>query len=106
MATLSKVDAARQLGIARSILYKLIDQGKLSPTADSMIDQAEFVRVAAHADMLKGHSRTSADTSMTPILQQAETPQGRPRTASARHSRTSADVLVDILREQIQTPAC
>lgn len=63
MAPLSKADAARQLGIACSTLYKLIDQGKLSPTADGMIDQAELVRVAAYADMLKGRSRTSADTS-------------------------------------------
>jgi hypothetical protein len=73
MAKLTKADAARQLGIARSTLYKLIDQGKVSPTPDGLVDQAELVRVAAYADTIKG----------------------RPR--------TSADALVDILREQIQT---
>jgi excisionase family DNA binding protein len=35
MARLTKTDAARQLGIARATLYKLIAQGKLSPTAYS-----------------------------------------------------------------------
>ena len=30
MAKLSKLDAARQLGISRTTLYKLIDQGRLS----------------------------------------------------------------------------
>src|SRR4029453_11225120 len=73
MARLTKADAARQLGIARSTLYKLIDQGKVSPTPDGLVDQAELVRVAAYADTIKG----------------------RPG--------TSADALVDILREQIQT---
>ena len=34
MAQLTKADAARQLGIARSILYKLLDQGRVSPTPD------------------------------------------------------------------------
>jgi hypothetical protein len=38
MAQLTKADAARQLGIARSTFYKLIDQGKISPTPDGMID--------------------------------------------------------------------
>src|SRR5712691_2365099 len=37
MAKLTKADAARQLGIARSTLYKLIDQGKVSPTPDGLI---------------------------------------------------------------------
>src|SRR5262249_59472954 len=68
MATLTKADAARQLGIARSTLYKLIDQGKLSPTPDGLVDQAELVRVAAYADIIKGRTRTSADRRVTPAL--------------------------------------
>jgi hypothetical protein len=111
MAKLTKADAARQLGIARSTLYKLIDQGKVSPTPDGLVDQAELVRVAAYADTIKGRPRTSVDTSETSAPQQAEIPYGRPRTdvrgqpeADARgRPRTSADALVDILREQIQT---
>ena len=62
MAQLTKADAARQLGIARSTLYKLIAQGKVSATPDGMIDQAELVRVAAYVDTLKERTRTSVDT--------------------------------------------
>ena len=62
MAKLTKADAARQLGIARSTLYKLIDQGKVSPTPDGLIDQAELVRVAAYVDTIKERTRSSADT--------------------------------------------
>src|SRR5262245_30058884 len=110
MAKLTKADAARQLGIARSTLYKLIDQGKVSPTPDGLIDQAELVRVAAYADILSGRLRTSADSHVTPEPSQDETPYGRPRTddrersqtVSGERPQTSADVLVDILREQIQ----
>jgi len=32
MPRITKADAARQLGISRTTLYKLIDQGKLSAT--------------------------------------------------------------------------
>jgi excisionase family DNA binding protein len=39
MPKLTKADAARQLGIARSTLYKLIQQGKVSPTPDGLVDE-------------------------------------------------------------------
>ena len=45
MARLTKAYAARQLGISRTTLYKLIDQGKLSATPEGLIDTAELVRV-------------------------------------------------------------
>jgi hypothetical protein len=48
MARLTKTDAARQLGIARATLYKLISQGKVSPTPEGLIDQTELVRVAPY----------------------------------------------------------
>ena len=110
MAKLTKADAARQLGIARSTLYKLIDQGKISPTPDGLIDQAELVRVAAYVDTLRERTRTSADTSETPAQRHAETPRGRPQTDDREQPwtdvrerpQTSSDTLVDILREQIQ----
>ena len=60
MAKLTKTDAARQLGIARSTLYKSIDQGKVSATPDGMIDQAKLVRIATFADTLRERARTSA----------------------------------------------
>src|SRR5467141_1104477 len=82
MAKLTKADAARQLGIARSTLYKLIDQGKVSPSPDGLIDQAELVRVAAYVDTLKERTRTSADTTEIPAPRHAETSNGRPQTSS------------------------
>jgi hypothetical protein len=62
MAKLTKTDAARQLGIARATLYKLIAQGKVSPTPDGLIDQAELVRVAPYIDTLHERSRTPTDS--------------------------------------------
>src|SRR5947208_302986 len=47
MARLTKADAARQLGISRATLYKLIDQGAISATPDGLIDSTELVREAA-----------------------------------------------------------
>src|SRR4030095_8442090 len=110
MSRLTKAYAARQLGIARSTLYKLIDQGKLSPTPDGLIDQAELVRVATYADVVKGRPQASADTSTTPAYLQGEYTHGRPRTDDRRQPetdvrgrpQTSWDGVVAILREQIQ----
>jgi hypothetical protein len=110
MAKLTKADAARQLGIARSTLYKLIDQGKVSPTPDGLIDQAELVRVAAYADTIAGRPRTPADIHVTPAQRHAETPDGRPQTPNRGRPQTddrgrpqtSSDTLVDILLGQIQ----
>ena len=73
MAKLTQADAARQLGIARSTLYKLIDQGKISPTPDGLIDQAELVRVATSVDTIKERMRTSVDTIETPVQIHVET---------------------------------
>src|SRR5215475_10939190 len=109
MARITKADAARQLGIARSTLYKLIDQGKVSPAPDGLIDQAELVRVAAYVDTFTGRLRTSTYTSETPVPRHAETPYGRSRTDDREQlwtddrerPQTSSDVLVDILREQL-----
>ena len=42
MAKLTKTQAARQLNISRTTLYKLIDEGKLSATPDGLIDTAEL----------------------------------------------------------------
>src|ERR671938_3799 len=117
MARLTKADAARQLGIARSTLYKLIDQGAISPAPDGMIDSTELVRAAAVVDTVKERSRTSAYTSpvdaqprgerherhvadsvherpQTPVREQQKTPEDD-------RSRTYADMLVDTLREQL-----
>jgi hypothetical protein len=111
MAKLTKADAARQLGIARSTLYKLIDQGKVSPAPDGLIDQAELVRVAAYVDTLSGRPRTAEGTHETPSQRHTEIPRGhlqtddreQPWTDVRERPQTSSAALVDILREQIQT---
>jgi excisionase family DNA binding protein len=118
MAKLTKAEAARQLGIARSTLYKLINQGAISATADGMIDSTELVRAAAFVDNFKERSRTPAYTQGMDTQQRAgghdrhvaDTDRGRPHTpvheqqntSEADRSRTYADLLVDTLREQLQ----
>src|ERR1700746_1881334 len=81
MAKLTKADAARHLGIARSTLYKWIPQGTISAPPDVMIDQAELIRVAAPVDTLEERKRTYADTPETPAQRETGTPRGRPQPA-------------------------
>jgi hypothetical protein len=120
MAKLSKTQAARQLGIARATLYKLIAQGKVSPTPDGLIDQAELVRVAPYIDTLRERSRTSTNnrerlqTSTDTTPTQTPYPQSnrsgspvvdvheRLQTDVPERLQTSTDTLVDILREQLR----
>src|SRR5262249_18525300 len=52
----------RQLGISRTTLYKLIDQGKVSATADGFIDETKLVRAAPYVDTPREHVRTRVDT--------------------------------------------
>jgi hypothetical protein len=117
MARLTKADAARQLGIARSTLYKLIDQGAISPAPDGMIDSTELVRAAAVVDTLKERSRTPVYTSTTDTqprgnghdIHVADSAHERPqtpvreqqKTLEDNRARTHADMLVDMLREQL-----
>jgi len=119
MARLTKTGAARQLGIARSTLYKLIDQGAISATPDGMIDSTELVRAATLVDRLKERSRSSADVFAIDTQQRdahphrhlADSAHERPRTdvrerlqtSEDDRSQTSADMLVDMLREQVRT---
>jgi hypothetical protein len=120
MARLTKTDAARQLGIARATLYKLISQGKVSPTPDGLIDQAELVRVAPYIDILHERTRTptdvserlqtSTDISPVDIQERESTTAGRlykdvykqPQPDISERLQTSTDTLVDILREQLR----
>ena len=110
MARLTKADAARQLGISRTTLYKLIDQGKVSATPDGLIDQTELVRAAPYVDTLKERSRTSMDNAdMDTKLSHDEHYERPPEPVYEQpwtgvHERqwTSSDPLVDILREQLQ----
>src|SRR5262245_24335850 len=61
MARLTKPHAARQLGIARATLSKLLAQGQVSSTPDGLIDQAALVRVAPDIDTSHERSRTATD---------------------------------------------
>jgi excisionase family DNA binding protein len=47
MAKLTKAEAARQMGISRTTLYKLIHAGTLSVHPDGTIDTAELVRAVS-----------------------------------------------------------
>jgi excisionase family DNA binding protein len=47
MARLTKAEAARQMGISRTTLYKLIHAGTLSAHPDGTIDTAELVRAVS-----------------------------------------------------------
>jgi hypothetical protein len=110
MARLTKTEAARQLGISRTILYKLIDQGRVSATPDGMIDETELVHAAPYVDMLKERSRTSMDTADVDMNlsydEHRERPpepvHGQPWTPVHERPWTSTDPLVDVLREQLQ----
>ena len=110
MARLSKADAARQLGISRTTLYKRIDQGRVSATPDGLIDETELVRAAPYVDTLKERSRTSMDN--TDVDAQPSHGEHRERPPEVVHEQpwtpvherqwTSTDPLVDMLREQLQ----
>ncbi len=51
MAKLTKAEAARQLYISRTTLYKLIHEGKVSAAPDGTIDTAELVRAVSTLDV-------------------------------------------------------
>jgi len=113
MALLTKLDAARQLGISRTTLYKLIDQGRLSATPDGLIDETELVRVAPYVDTLREHTRTRVNTVNSPEMDTYpdsdahrtrvhEHGHEHGRTPVHEHGWTGLDTLVDILREQLQ----
>jgi Helix-turn-helix domain len=111
MAKLTKADAARQLGISRTTLYKLIDQGKLSASPDGLIDTAELVRVMSTMNVHGERQFTPLDTSAMDAATSGSEHHERPARTSSEHQewtsseRQLASIyrdLVDILREQLQ----
>jgi hypothetical protein len=111
MATLTKADAARQLRISRTTLYKLIDQGTLSPTADGLIDTAELGRVLSTLHVHRARPRTHMDTAQMDAYPSRDAHHERPvhtprehreQPSSERQLTSSYRDLVDILREQLQ----
>ncbi len=111
MARLTKADAARQLGISRTTLYKLIDEGKVSATPDGLIDTAELVRVASTVHATRERVRTSLYTGVLDAQRSGDEHDERPvYTSSERPAQVSSERqlastyrdLVDILREQLQ----
>jgi hypothetical protein len=124
MALLTKADAARQLGISRTTLYKLIAHGTLSPTPDGLIDTAELGRVLStlnvHPERLNVHPErlnVHPERPRTPLYTQpmdapipgdehrerpVNTSSERPElTSSERQVTSTYRDLVDILREQL-----
>ena len=111
MARLTKADAARQLGISRTTLYKLIDQGKVSATPDGLIDTAELGRVASTVHVQSARARTPLDADVLDAQTNGDEHDERPvSTSSERSGQTSSERqltstyrdLVDILRAQLQ----
>lgn len=110
MARLTKADAARQLGISRTTLYKLIDQGKVSATPDGLIDSTELVRVAPVVDILKERARTSTnstavDTDTRDYTQSEhllDSASEQPWTPVHERLWTPRETLVDTLRAQVE----
>ena len=114
MARLTKSEAARQLGISRTYLYKLINDGHVSPAPDGMIDTAELVRVAPLVDSVKKQPRTSMDNiPMDTDNTEDNTDDVSSETGSTvvKHvheqlttnvNRQEFTAMVDILREQLQ----
>ena len=122
MATLTKAEAARQLGISRTTLYKLIDQGTLSATPEGLIDTAELGRVVSTVDVHRARPRTSVDSKAMDTGITDDEHHGRPGDLSSeQHAQVSSERpltsrvsegerpltstyrdLVDILREQLQ----
>src|SRR5215831_12337455 len=90
MATLTKAEAARQLGISRTTLYKLIDQGTLSATPEGLIDTAELGRVLSTMDVHRARPRTPVDTSTMDAFPSHREHAERPMDMFSEHqSRTS-----------------
>ena len=102
MARLTKTEATRQLGISRTPLYKLIDQGKVSATPDGLIDETELGRAAPYVDILKERARPSRDTEDVDMDSSHEEQRARPSEPVHARPWTSTDPLGDILREQWQ----
>ena len=92
MATLTKAEAARQLGISRTTLYKLIDQGTLSATPDGLIDTAELGRVLSTLDVHPARPHTRLGTaSMDAALQDNEHRERPEHLSSERQPWTSSE---------------
>jgi hypothetical protein len=111
MAHLTKAEAARQLGISRTTLYKLIDQGTLSATPDGLIDTAELVRIMYTVNAPRERPRPPLFTVPLDTVRQGSEHHERPaqtfsgqdeQTSSERQLTSSYRDLVDILREQLQ----
>lgn len=111
MARLTKANAARQLGISRTTLYKLIAQGKVSATPDGLIDTAELVRVASTVHVHGARARTPLYTDILDAQPSGDEHDGRPvstscerpvQASSERQLTSTYRDLVDILREQLQ----
>jgi hypothetical protein len=108
---LTKADAARQLGISRTTLYKFIEQGRLSSTPDGLIDQTELVRIAPTLDAHRARHLTPVHITRldayTPGIEHHErtvdSVSGQhEQPSTARQLTSTLEAVVDILRGQLQ----
>ena len=114
MAKLTKAEAARQMGISRTTLYKLIHEGKVSVHPDGTIDTAELVRAVStlsttghHRRTLDVHNGHSEQMAMDTIIEGSEHHRRLESVHSEHHEQVSTGRqftgMVDTLMQMIDT---
>jgi transcriptional regulator with XRE-family HTH domain len=75
MAKLSKIDAAKAIGVSRQTLYNYLKDGRLSVDPDGLIDTAELLRAGfslhrldSQTDEPSGHELTPSPEDIQPDL--------------------------------------
>jgi hypothetical protein len=123
MAKLTKAEAARQMGISRTTLYKLIHAGTLSVHPDGTIDTTELVRAVStlatpvqrehftpvHGEHLRVHSvQSGVDEVDSEIIDDGHNERSlgvhrerREQVFTERQLTSTYRELVDTLREQL-----
>ena len=78
MAKLSKIDAAKAIGVSRQTLYNYLKDGRLSADPDGLIDTADLLRAGfslhrldSQTDDHSGHDLTPLPKDTRPDLTQA-----------------------------------
>lgn len=78
MAKLSKIDAAKAIGVSRQTLYNYLKDGRLSVDPDGLIDTADLLRAGfslhrldSQTDEHSGHELTPSPEDTQPDLTQA-----------------------------------
>ena len=66
MAKLSKIDAAKAIGVSRQTLYNYLKDGRLSVDADGLIDTADLLRAGFSLHRLDSQTEEHVGHELTP----------------------------------------